>query len=253
MVTEPAPTPATITQSTDQSMPHLAVASATAAQPLDRGRDLSQNRAGDGVRETARAKFREAPVRNLLQRIFRDAGDDKSWRQGLRGEIAVGRALESAMKPRSGWRLLHSIRRNVKGTDVDHLLIGPGGIFSINAKFHEGKRVWLGERTILVGRTPQPHLGEARNEARQVKRVLDAAYPTPREVTPVVVIAGSASFSRGKTPPGDVVVIHVSEIPEWFESMGEPVRQWEVDALYDVARWERTWLSSAADGPRRSS
>lgn len=247
-----APVPATITQSTDNSTPHQAVTSATAAQSEDRGRDLSLNRAGDGVRETARAKFREAPVRNLFQRIFRDDGDDKSWRQGVRGERAVGRALQSAMKPGSGWHLLHSIRRSVKGTDVDHLLIGPGGIFSINAKFHEGKRVWLGERAIFVGRTPKPHLGEARNEAKQVKRVLDAAYPTPREVTPVVVIAGSASFSRGKSPPGDVVVIHVSEIPEWFESMGESIRQWEVDALYDVARWERTWLP-AADEPQRSS
>ena len=46
----PAPGPATITQSTDKSTPHQAAASATASQPLDRGRDLSQNRAGDGVR-----------------------------------------------------------------------------------------------------------------------------------------------------------------------------------------------------------
>jgi hypothetical protein len=230
-LSSPAPTPA------------LPKASAPPAPPADRGRDLSLNKAGDSAREMARAKFREAPVSNLAKRLMgRQTGDDWTWRQGVRGEQQVGRALENAIFHTRGWFLLHGITRNARGTDVDHLLIGPGGIFSLNAKFHEGKKVWLSEHVIGVGGKATHHLRDARSEAKKVKELLDAAYPSPREVTPVVVIAGSSSFSRGKKVPSDVVVRHVSEIADWVAGMEEKIRPWEVEQLYSVARWERTWL-----------
>ena len=133
---------------------------------------------------------------NLAKRLMgRQTGGDWTWRQGVRGEQQVGRALDNATLRTRGWSVLHGITRNARGTDVDHLLIGPGGIFSINAKFHEGKKVWLSEHAIWVGGKATHHLRDARSEATKVKELLDAAYPSPREVTPVVVIAGSSSFS----------------------------------------------------------
>ena len=42
--------------------------------------------------------------------------------------------------------------------------------------------------------------------------------------------------------PSDVVVCHVSEIADWVAGMEEKIRPWEVEQLYGVARWERTWL-----------
>ena len=36
---------------------------------------------------------------------------------------------------RHGWRVLHSIRL-ANRVDIDHLPIGPGGVFSINTKHH---------------------------------------------------------------------------------------------------------------------
>ncbi|MFJ9084692.1 nuclease-related domain-containing protein [Streptomyces sp. NPDC102384] len=33
--------------------------------------------------------------------------------------------------------------RRRSGGDIDHLLIGQGGVFTINAKNHEGKSVWI--------------------------------------------------------------------------------------------------------------
>jgi hypothetical protein len=218
-------------------------APASHTPPADRGRDLSLNKAGDGVREMARAKFRQAPLSNLAKRLMgRQTGDDWTWRQGIRGEQQVGRALDNAIARTPGWFVLHGITRNARGTDVDHLLIGSGGIFSINAKFHEGKRVWVGEHVIGVGGKTTDHLRDARSEAKKVKKLLDAAYPTPHEVTPVVVVAGSSSFSRGKKVPSDVVVLHVSGIAKWLGSLGEKIRPWEVEELYGVARWERTWV-----------
>ncbi|MEU4364289.1 nuclease-related domain-containing protein [Promicromonospora sp. NPDC023987] len=244
-VSAPATTPAVPETPAPSSLTRPASTRPT-PQPLpaDRGRDLSLNKAGEGIRVTARAKFREAPLTNLFKRLTgRQTGDDWSWRQGVRGEREVGRALDKAIAGRNGWRLLHGIKRNVRGTDVDHLLIGPGGIFSINAKFHQGKKVWVGEHAVVVGRTATRHVFAARSEAKAVKKVLDAACATPRPVTPVVVITGSSRFSRGTKTPEDVVVLSVAEISSWLNALGETVRPWEVEQLYEAARWERTWIT----------
>jgi hypothetical protein len=39
---------------------------------------------------------------------------------------------------------------NAKGTDIDQLVVGPGGVFTINAKHHRGARVFRRSST----RTP---------------------------------------------------------------------------------------------------
>lgn len=229
--------------SSPSSAPTLPKALPSPAPPGDLGRDLSLNKAGDSAREMARVKFRQAPLANLAKRLMgRQTGDDWTWRQGVRGEQQVGRALDNAILRTECWFVLHGITRNARGTDVDHLLIGRGGIYSINAKFHEGKKVWVSEHAIWVGGKAKHHLRDARSEAKKVKELFDAAYSTPHEVTPVVVIAGSRSFSRGKRVPSDVVVLHVSEIADWVAGMEERIRPWEVEKLYGVARWERTWL-----------
>ncbi|MFD2795668.1 hypothetical protein ACFS27_19060 [Promicromonospora vindobonensis] len=46
-----------------------------------------------------------------------------------------------------------------------------------------------------MGRTATKHVFEARAEAKAVKKILDAACPTPHPVTPVVVIAGYSGIS----------------------------------------------------------
>lgn len=69
---------------------------------------------------------------------------------------------------RRGWRVLHSIPL-ANNVDVDHLLIGPGGVFSINTKYHHNKVVWVGDDAVKVNhgkagalRAQEPGGGQAR-------------------------------------------------------------------------------------------
>jgi hypothetical protein len=55
----------------------------------------------------------------------------KSIRQGMHGEVAVGQYLDEQCRER-GYKLLHDLKGD--GFNVDHILIGPGGIFSIETK-----------------------------------------------------------------------------------------------------------------------
>jgi len=221
---------------------------AAAAQPeppqaAERGRDMSLVKAGETVGEVARSKFREAPLRNAVRRLLRnrDRGD-WSWSQGERGEKTVGRLLERAIEARRGWFVLHGITRNARGTDVDHLLIGPGGIFSVNTKHHEGKKVWVGEHTIKAGSASTRHLPRARDEAVAVTAALRAACRTPRSATPVIVIVGASSLRRARKSVQDVVVLEPDDVRAWLDGLDDVLGPGEVEQLYNAARWESTWL-----------
>ncbi|MGA5029945.1 nuclease-related domain-containing protein [Streptomyces cellulosae] len=59
--------------------------------------------------------------------------------KGISGGAASGSRAEPLLGSQ-GWRALHSIPLANK-VDIDHLLIGPGGVFSINTKHHDKRAV----------------------------------------------------------------------------------------------------------------
>ncbi|MEV0493953.1 NERD domain-containing protein [Streptomyces atratus] len=73
----------------------------------------------------------------MIKRWLGKSGDLRSWEVGLRGELIVGSSLNRLR--RDGWRVLHSIELP-SGSDIDHVVIGPPGVFTVNAKHHKGGR-----------------------------------------------------------------------------------------------------------------
>ncbi len=61
-----------------------------------------------------------------------------SWRQGAKGEQQTARLL--AKLEREGWRVLHDLAIPGSRVNVDHLAIGPGGVWVIDSKLW-GRRV----------------------------------------------------------------------------------------------------------------
>ena len=110
------------------------------------------------------------------------------WSLGKMGEEATAEAVVSSARRRQGWRLVNGIYFDKHG-DVDHVLIGPGGVFVIESKFVtspcrvEGCRV-----KGVTGREP---ISQARKGASKVEKML--RYGRERfdvTVRPVVVIWG---------------------------------------------------------------
>src|SRR4029077_13677170 len=61
--------------------------------------------------------------------------DYRSWSQGAEGEEVVGKVLEGLAE--DGWCVIHDVcfgRGN-----IDHIVVGPGGIFTIETKSRGGR------------------------------------------------------------------------------------------------------------------
>lgn len=84
--------------------------------------------AGKSAYDVARRQREEA------ERLQRSAA---LWEQGAEGEVAVARALEALP---DGWVVLHDLAwPGRQRANLDHVVIGPGGVFVVDAKNWTGR------------------------------------------------------------------------------------------------------------------
>ena len=77
----------------------------------------------------------------------------------------------------AGWFVLHSldIEPESDARHVDHIAIGPGGMFIIYVEHQPGAKVWISEHTVTINGRDSDHLRQARFEARRASgRLTDA-------------------------------------------------------------------------------
>ncbi|MFJ6717480.1 nuclease-related domain-containing protein [Streptomyces sp. NPDC091259] len=204
---------------------------------LSPSEDLARNRPGSRVVGLI-AERGPSTVQRLKAKLLRQSSEWDSWYAGLEGERRVGRELERLSS--LGWRVLHGIEKS-NGGDIDHLLIGPGGVFTINTKNHRGASVWVGDSMAKVnGGPPRPYAAASQAEADFVRRVLGryCAFEVP--VEPVLVFVGIASLSRAATQY-TVRVYQEREVAALGPLTGKLTPE-QVEQVYTVARHRRVWL-----------
>lgn len=74
------------------------------------------------------------------------------------------------------------------------MLIGPGGVFTVNTKRHPDGRVWVGNNTVRINRRAVPYLHKSRHEAERAARLVSAAADMPVIVRPVLVFLTGTLF-----------------------------------------------------------
>ena len=79
------------------------------------------------------------PGQSVRERIAELDAERAMWARGEAGERLVGAELDR-LAPHEWW-VFHAIPRGSAGTDIDHLVIGVGGVFTVNTKNVSGKRV----------------------------------------------------------------------------------------------------------------
>ena len=126
-------------------------------------------------------------------------------RRGILGEEAVAEAL--AKLPSSYW-VLHGIWTG--HGDVDHVVIGPTGVFALETKAWQGKFYRSRGQLYCNGKPAEHVLRQARGAAGQVRELLLAAGID--EWVEAVVVAARASVSRSPVRFRKSYVISIKDL-----------------------------------------
>jgi hypothetical protein len=134
---------------------------------------------------------------------FRPSPDATAWRRQAVGERRTARPL--GQLERHGWAVLHDLAVPGSRANLDHLVIGPGGVFMIDSKQYRGRLQLDSSGELWHGCYPlAPALRAVSFEADQAARVL----PDPGVmVVPVVAVHGA------QVPWGKVVIDGVPVVP----------------------------------------
>jgi hypothetical protein len=162
---------------------------------------------------------------------FRPSPDASAWQRGAAGERHTARLLDPLA--RHGWAVLHDLALPGSRANLDHLVIGPGGVFVIDSKQYRGRLQLDPTGRLWHGRYPlAPTLRAADFEADQAARVL----PDPGvAVVPIVAVHG-AQVPWGKVVTDGVPVVAARRLPSMLRALPAVLGPKRVAWLADQAR-----------------
>lgn len=153
----------------------------------------------------------------------------KTWRAydlGCSGECAVGEELNQLML--DGYRVFHDYPAG-PNWNIDHIVIGPSGVYAIETKTRRKKRPANGgpdHKIVFDGKalhfpcgTTTCGLKQARDNAAALGEQLSKALAEPIHVHPILTFPGWFITRTGKN---DVCVVNPGQIRERIVTQGPP-------------------------------
>jgi hypothetical protein len=202
--------------------------------------DLATRPPGASVRRKAPELRGEAPMATAVARVLGVHTEERAWRGGAEGEELVGRELAKLARKDPRWRVLHSIPLGDRGSDLDHLVIGPPGVFALTTKSHLGAKLWVGGDGFLVNGQRQPYVRNSRFEAERATELLTTVSDVPVWVTGVIVVVNQLSL-KVRQQPDDVRVLALVQLRKWLGWLPETFTPGQVDAVFEQACRSSTW------------
>jgi hypothetical protein len=220
-------------------------------EPAPEWVDLAGNVAGVGVvHEAARRR----------QRGGVEAG--RSWDRGAKGEYEAGRVLARltavswwdrvrGRAPR--WRVLHSVDlRDTDGAkrgDIDHVVLGPPGLVTINTKHHRRGNIVVDGDTLTVNGRRTAYVAKARQEADRARGLLVAALTAHGQAElaarlparPLILVVGA--MPRIAREAEGVPVVPLQRLRHTVEGFRPQLAPDEVATVYEMARRDITWAT----------
>ncbi|MBG6053914.1 hypothetical protein IWX81_000304 [Salinibacterium sp. CAN_S4] len=164
----------------------------------------------------------------------------RGWYRGALGELLVGDVLENLGQR---WDVLHDLP--LEHNSLDHLLIGPAGVFTVRTANVDGMDVVVDDDALVVVGETRHDILLARMEAVEVSQILSAAAGRSISVQPLLVVVGSKRLIV-RTEVADVRIITSSDLERALCALPGIMSGDEVAAISDVADLDATWPIAGA-------
>jgi Nuclease-related domain len=130
---------------------------------------------------------------------YRASGEASAWRKGARGERRTARRLRRLA--RRGYVAFHDLAMPGSRANIDHLLLGPSGVFVIDSKQYTGRVEQTPDGHVWHNHYPlDEQLQTVREEARAVEAILDVP------VIPLLCVHGASVQWGGLRAQGVAIV-----------------------------------------------
>jgi Nuclease-related domain len=161
---------------------------------------------------------------------FRSSPDTLAWRRGAAGERRTARLLGPL--ERRGWAVLHDLAIPGSPANIDHLVIGPGGVV-VDTKQYRG-RLWLDPDGLLWhGRhlllTTLRKVRWAADQADEILGVADV------QILAIMAVHG-ANVPWGQLTADGVIVAPARRVPDLLQALPAILGPERVAWLADRAR-----------------
>lgn len=141
--------------------------------------------------------------------VLRDFRQLRNYQFGLRGEQAVGEALNAPDVIRAGYRTFHDVPGDGKW-NIDHVVVGPGGVFVIETKTRAKRRStnhlpdheveFDGQALQFPWGYDREAVNQVQRNAEWVRKFLAGFGPKDVPVQPVMVVPGWYVRPKGNYP-----------------------------------------------------
>jgi hypothetical protein len=144
------------------------------------------------------------------------------------------------------WRTVHGQIVGRRGHVIDHIVVGPPGVFCLTAKQQRGN-VTVTEGDYFVEGQRIDLFAEARRDAAAVSNRLKMATGLDCAALPVVVMVGARLTVERQ--PNDLVVVTDEALALWLKSLRATLNENARRAFAEAIETPATWLASSRRRP----
>jgi hypothetical protein len=184
----------------------------------------------------------DQPPRSIAARIFGGSPLAPRARHLYRaalGELAVGEMLDQ-LGPR--WDILHVVP--VGDGLIDHLVIGPPGVFAITTANYPAQEVRISGDSMTVGGETVDDIPDVRRVAHNAAERLSAAAGRPVVVEPMIVVIDSGKLVV-RDEPAELTVIPSKQLLKTLIKLDRTMAGAVVAYISDIAERATTWDATA--------
>jgi len=203
---------------------------------------MGQRRAGQATIEELLRHHRQTRTRSLAARLFGRSplsAQAAALHRDALAQIAVGGVLER-LPPE--WTVISAVPASHDAPAIEHVVVGPGGLFTLSCAVHTNRAVWVADSILVVDRTTFGHIPEAVSQARRVTDLLGERMLLPATAQPVVAIVDAKRITIRERPE-QVLVLDARSLNSTLTNLPTILGAAELQEirgiLNDPASWNR--------------
>lgn len=154
-----------------------------------------------------------------------------TYRAGIIGEQKVTRILSATLS--DDYSIFNDVMlKSISGGNIDHIVVGPTGIFVIETKNYKGKISYYGDNWEGVGRRSPSR--QARINAMRIKKILASSASLkskPFWIQGVVVLADHRAEITERRPPEHVKVTRIDGLADYIKSVPRRIETLEIELI----------------------